>query len=112
MNNPVIVGLIFLASIILGYIKYASVAPSRKGWSWQLNFVEYWNDFINFLIAGLVGYFFILVRLPLLLKGEHLNISDFGLFIIFALGLFGHLCVMSNNITIGIEAIIKKVFEK
>ncbi len=112
MNNFVILSLVFLASIILGYIKFASIAPSRKGWSWQLNFVEFWNDIVNFLFAGLVGYYFIRVRWPLLLKGKLLDISDFGLFIIFAMGLFGHLCVISNNITKGIEAIIKKILEK
>ena len=105
-------GAILLVSLILGYIKYGSLAPSREDWSWQLNFVELWNDVANFLIAGLVGYYFTLVRWPSLSKGEPLNISDFGLFIIFAMGLFGHLCVVSNNITKGIEAILKKVLEK
>lgn len=112
MINPVIIGAIVIASLILGYIKYGSVAPSRKGWSWQLNFVEFWNDFINFLIAGMVGYYFILIRWPLLSKGGSLDLSDFGLFIIFAMGLFGHLCVVSNNITKGIEAIIKRILER
>lgn len=94
-------------SLTLGLIKFGSL--DSNGWKWQRKFAEIWNDFINFFIAGLVGYYFILVRWPLLLKGEVLEISDFALFIIFMLGLFGHLCVMSKNITDGIEAILKRV---
>lgn len=99
-------------SLILGLIKYGSIANSYKNSPWQLKFVEIWNDFVNFFLAGLVGYYFIIVRLPFLLKGEALSISDFILFIIFALGLFGHLCVMSKNITDGVEAILKRVLER
>lgn len=110
---------ILLLSIILGYIKYKSVysyydfdrdeKKPRKNAPWQLKFAEIWNDSINFFISGLVGYYFILIRLPLLLKGEALVFSDFVLFIIFMLGLFGHLCVMSKNITEGINAILKTI---
>lgn len=103
---------IFFVSLILGLIKYGSLADSYKNKSWKLKLIEIWNDFVNFLVAGLIGYYFILIRWPLLLKGEVLNISDFALFIIFMLGLFGHLCVMSKNITEGIEAIIKRVLER
>lgn len=106
--NAVVI--IFSASLILGLIKFYSLDSS--GWKWQLKFVEIWNDFFNFFVAGLVGYYFILVRWPLLSKGEILNTSDFILFTIFMLGLFGHLCVMSKNITDGIEAILKRVLEK
>lgn len=109
MNNLIITGIISLVSLILGLIKYGSIADAYKGKSWQLKFIEIWNDFMNFFIAGLVGYYFVLVRWPLLLKGDALSTGDFVLFIIFTLGLFGHLCVMSKNITEGIEAILKRV---
>jgi len=36
----------------------------------------------------------------------------FVLFIIFALGMFGHLCVISKNITDGVEEILKSVKKK
>jgi hypothetical protein len=108
MNNLIII-IIFLVSLFLGLIKYGSLADSYKGKSWKLKFVEMWNDFINFFITGLIGYYFILIRWPMLSKGEMLNVSDFALFVIFILGLFGHLCVISKNITEGVEAIIKRV---
>lgn len=122
MNSLIVVGILFLISLILGCIKYKSIysyydfdkdeKKPRKNAPWQLKFAEIWNDSVNFFIAGLVGYYFVLVRLPLLLKGEALGFSDFVLFIIFILGLFGHLCVMSLNITKGIEAIISRVLER
>jgi hypothetical protein len=112
MFNWAIVGVISVSAIILGLIKYGSLASSYKHSPWQLKFVEIWNDFINFFVAGLVAYFFIQIRLPILISGGALNGGDFGLFAIFMLGSFGHLCVMSKNITDGVEAIIKRVLDK
>ncbi len=99
-------------SLVLGAIKYGSLTNSYKGQSWQLKFIEIWNDFINFLIAGLIGYYFVLVKWPLLRNGEALNTGDFILFIIFALGMFGHLCVISKNITDGVEEILRRIKRK
>lgn len=110
MNNFIVIGILFLVSLTLGLIKFGSL--DSEGWNWQHKFAEIWNDFVNFFITGLLGYYFVLARLPQLLKGEALNTGDFVLFIIFTLGLFGHLCVMSKNITDGIEAILKRVLER
>lgn len=112
MINYIVIGLLFLLSIVLGIIKYGSLADQYRGKSWQLKFIEFWNDFANFFIAALVGYYFCLVRLPLLIRGEGLNVADFFLFIVFTLGVFGHLCVVSKNITDGVEAILKRVLER
>jgi len=112
MNDLLILILIILFSFILGLIKYSSLAEQYKGKIWQSKFNEIWNDFINFLIAGLIGYYFVLIKWPLLRKGEALNTGDFILFIIFALGMFGHLCVISKNITDGIEEILRGIKKK
>lgn len=116
MNSIIIkvnvIVILFFVSLILGFVKYGSLATSYENSTWQLKFIEIWNDTMNFFISGIVGYYFILIRWPLLSKGEILVSSDFILFIIFALGMFGHLCVMSKNITEGIETIIKRVLEK
>jgi hypothetical protein len=109
MNKIYIILGMFLVSFVLGFIKYKSLSENYKNQCWQLKFLEIWNDFINFFIAGLIGYYFILIRWPLLEKGETLNIGDFVLFIIFMFSVFGHLCVLSKNITEGVEVIIKKI---
>lgn len=101
---------IFTVSLILGIIKYGSL-DGTKSWSWQQKFAEIWNCTVNFLLSGLIGYYFILVRWSLLLKGAGLGSNDFILFIIFTLGIFGHLNIMSLNITQGISAILKRVLE-
>lgn len=112
MNNLLTLGFLFVASIILGTIKYGSVASAYKGKTWHIKFVEIWNDFANFAITGLVGYYFIVYRWPMVVSGEGLNTSDFLLFVIFTLGVFGHLCVVSKNVTEGVEAILKRVLER
>jgi len=122
VKNLIFIGLLLLISLILGIIKYKIIylnydferdeIKPYKNAPWQLRFAEIWNDSVNFLIAGLVGYFFIVVRLPIILQGESLVLSDFVLFIIFILGLFGHLCVMSLNITKGVEAILSRILER
>jgi len=108
---PFTIAILVIPSILLGYIKFSGIAPSRKGWSWQLNFVEFWNCFVNFLISSLIGYYFVIVKWPLLISGKSVNTGDTVLFILFTMGLFGHLNVLSLNITEGIKAIIDKYFK-
>ena len=110
MNNLLTICAIFLVSLALGLIKYGSLADQYKNKSWQLKFIEMWNDFVNFFVGGLIGYYIILIRWPLLIKTGVLNTGDIFLITILLISLFGHLCVLSNNITEGIKAIIDKFF--
>lgn len=100
-----------MASIILGLIKYKSISDQYEGKKWQSKFSEIWNDTLNYFISGLIGYYFIFIRLPFL-NGDSLSAIDVVLFIVFILGVFGHLCVISKNLTDGIEAIIKKILKQ
>ncbi|HBE89979.1 MAG: hypothetical protein A3E37_01970 [Candidatus Andersenbacteria bacterium RIFCSPHIGHO2_12_FULL_46_9] len=111
MKEIVVLGIIFLASLCLGIIKYQTVLKEGE-WKWQRKFAEGWNNFVNFFIAGLVGYYFMLVRWPLLAKGANIETSDFLLFAILTMGVFGHLNVLSYNITKGVEAILDRVLKK
>ena len=63
-------------------------------------------------MPGLIAYYFILIRWPLLQKGQSLNSVDIILSLIFIIGLFGHLSVMSYNITKGVEAILSRILER
>lgn len=125
MDAYIIIGVIVLGSFCLGCIKYKSIGdieiikqdgsrhvfkPSELSWQWK--FVEIWNATANFIFAGLIGYYFVLVRWPVLLAGGILNVSDLFLIAIFALAIFGHLCVLSLNVTKGVEAILKRVFDR
>jgi len=101
---------IFILSFIFGWVKFRTL--NTKNWIWEQCFAEIWNCSMNFLIAGFVGYFYFVLRLPQLLIGASFSISDFVLFAIFAMGLFGHLNVLSFNITEGIQAIFARIFNK
>jgi hypothetical protein len=89
------------------------VEGAHTGNKWA-KMIEFWNNFTNYFIAALIGYYFVVTLWPDLAKGQNINFSgvDFVLFIVFLLGLFGHLCVMSHNITEGINAIIERVFRR
>lgn len=111
--NLVTLLIIIIGSIILGCIKFGSLNLSEdKSRNWQLNFAEIWNCSVNFLIAGLVGYYFVLYRWPAITNGQNITLTDFLLLLIFGMGMFGHINVLSKNITNGVEAILKRVLER
>jgi len=101
-----------MLSFSLGYIKYKDTYNrSGKSWAWQQKFLELWNSFVNFAVPGLIGYYFVVVKWPLLLGGQDLNTADIILMFVLILGLFGHLSVMSYNITVGVETILRRVLD-
>jgi hypothetical protein len=122
MNNLYILGVLFILSLLLGYIKYNNILHNYnfeedrekplKNVPWQWKFIEIWNGFVNFFLGGLIGYYFISIRLSFILEGKTLDLSDFILIFIFASCLFGHFSILLLNITKGVEAIIKRVLEK
>lgn len=117
MNTILIFGTIFVVSLVLGFWSYsASILydvqkderKTYKNAPWQWKFFEIWNCFFNFFIGGLIGYYFVLVRLNPILKGENLNINDYVLFFIFVMCLFRWFPYLIMNFTQGINAIIQK----
>lgn len=105
--------IILVVSMGLGFIKFGTLKqPKSDNWNWQQKFAEFWNCSVNFLIAGLVAYYFVVVRWSYVVKGDNLIVTDFVLLLIFGMGMFGHLNVLSFNLTKGIEAILKRVLER
>lgn len=99
---------IVIISIFLGLNKFLSIKDQYKSKSFNLKFSEGWNNIMNFFISGLISFYFIIIRWPQLLDGSLLNYSDIILLVIFSMGMFGHLCVVSHNFTEGIGSIIDK----
>ncbi len=121
--NLIIISIIFVISVVFGFIKYYGNVSSRydykedkkeplKNAPWQWKFVEIWNGFVNFFLGGLIGYYFISIRWTYISQGEALNIGDFILIFIFASCLFGYFAILIKNITEGVSAILKRVLEK
>lgn len=121
--NLIVIFIIFLISVIFGFIKYYGNVSSRydynadekkplKNAPWQWKFVEVWNGFINFFLGGLIGYYFIFIRWAYISQGQPLNVGDFVLIFIFASCLFGHFSLLIKNITEGVSAILKRILEK
>jgi len=120
--NILIILITIEASLILAFIKYKATCYSydyeedetsikkNAPWPWQFN--EIWNPFINFLLGGLIGYYFISVRWIAISSGEILKTADFILIFIFVMCLTGWFPHLIKNITEGINAILKRVLEK
>ncbi len=121
MNTTVVIGIIFIVSLVLGSISYYAshcYNPEKderifyKHAPWQWKFFEVWNSVSNFFLAGLIGYFFILVRWDPISKGGLINITDLVLFFLFAMCLFRWFPYLIKNFTEGINVILKRVLEK
>ena len=110
MKICVIIFLLLPLSLGLGYVKFLSVAGAHGANKW-VKVIEFWNDFANYFITSLIGYYFAVALWPTLSAGRTLSLgaADFVLFLAFLLGIFGHLCVFSYNVTESISAIIKRV---
>lgn len=110
MKIAVIVFLLLPTSLLLGCVKLLSVAGAHGSNRW-VKVIEFWNDFANYFITALIGYYFVVTMWPDLSAGRSLDlgVADFILFLAFLLGLFGHLRVFSYNVTESIAAIIKRV---
>ncbi|MDH4330836.1 MAG: hypothetical protein OEV93_04760 [Candidatus Moranbacteria bacterium] len=108
-----------IISIVLGFIRYKVVfsrynfekdlLQSIENAPWQLKFEEVWNSSISFFIGGFIFYYFIEFRWIFLVKGGALELRDLFLFIVFIMAIFGHLPVLSANITKGVESILNRV---
>jgi len=119
--NILIILVIILASLILAFIKYKATCYSydynkdeislkkNSPWPWQFN--EIWNPFINFLLGGLIGYYFISIRWSAISNGEILKTADFVLIFISIMCLTGWFPHLLKNITEGVSAILKRVLE-
>jgi len=122
MSNLIIIGIIFIVSFVLGFIKYKNIYYGyndkedkqypRINSPWQWRFIEIWNCFINFLLGGLIGYYFISVRWNAISNGEILKTADFILIFILTMCLTGWFPHFLKNITEGINAIITRVLDK
>lgn len=108
---------LFLVLALLDYraTLYDDVLDKKikyKNAPWQWKFFEVWASFANFCIAGLIGYYFVYVRLEPISKGGSISTADFVLFFIFAMCLFRWFPYLLKNLTEGINSILKRVLEK
>ena len=120
--NILIILIIIAVSLILAFIKYKAICYSynydedkislKKNSPWPWEFNEIWNHFISFLLGGLIGCYFILVRWNAISSGEILKTADFILIFIFVMCLTGWFPHLIKNITEGVNAILKRVLER
>lgn len=120
MENLMIIGIIFLASIVFSFIAYRGhlfydfdndIKKEKKEAPISWRFFELWRFFVSFFLGGLVGYYFISVRWNPIFKGETLNAADFILIFIFALCITGLFSYILKNITDSINSIISRVLK-
>jgi len=123
MINLIIIGIIFLLSLIFSFIAYlghlfyipkntktdeGDKKIEQKNAPWQWKFFELWRFFVSFFLGGLIGYYFISVRWNPIFEGEALNAADFILIFIFILCITGLFPYLLKNITEEINATISR----
>lgn len=103
MNNITVWIVLGMASIILGIFSRIAVYNEKSKPWW---FFEWWRDCVSYFMAGVMGYFFVVVRWPIITKSGNLSANDFILCLIFLMGVLGWLPYFIKNITEGIGKIL------
>lgn len=109
MNNLTIWIIIGVSSAIFGIFNRIAVYNER-GKSWW--FFEWWRDCVSYFIAGIIGYFFVAVRWPIVAKSGNLAVGDYVLGIVFLMGILGWLPYFIKNVTEGISKILGIILDK
>lgn len=113
MENIYIWLIIILTSIFFGIVSYtAGNYNSTNQKNLCFKFLEVWRHCVNYLITGIIVYYFVSVRWSSVSGGANLLISDFILVFIFFIGIFGWLPYFIKYITEGIAIIFQKIFNK
>ncbi len=108
MNDIIFWLLICIASIVWGLLHYyAGYYIDIDKHNKAFKFLELWRNFINYFLTLTIVYYFISIRWLYINQGNF-SISDFILFIVFIVGVFGWLPYFVKNITEGITVIFKK----
>jgi hypothetical protein len=122
MNIFIIITIILL-SLILGVLDYygnikkkydyendSSKPLEKNPFLWT--FFQIWDKSMNFLVAGLIAYYFAYFRFPALKVSQNYSLFDFALISIFLFGIFRLLPFVLLNITKGIYAIIERFLNR
>jgi hypothetical protein len=109
MNNIGIWILLIIVSLVFGILTKIDIdSSSKRPIHW---FFETWRHFVGYLLASIIGYFFIDVRWPYIHQSGELTTNDFLLFIAFLFAVFGWWPYVVKNITEGIEKILAKIIK-
>jgi hypothetical protein len=113
MNN------ILIWTLIIGVGAGFGIAHHKAGYNSELStrnqyykFLEFWRVFANYLIAGVLVYYFAAVRWPQVQATADIKGSDFVLGALFLICIFGWLPYFIKNVTEGINVIFEKVLRK
>jgi len=115
MNSQTIWIIITVLSLILGVFRY--FYSSRKVDKNERNKFIFWsnellNHSISVFIGGVIVYYFISIRYPLIVDDGAISTMDLILLLIFLTSFIGWLPYTIGNITKSVEKIVSKVIEK
>jgi len=109
MDNIVVWIILGVVSSIIGiFSRIAAHNEKSKPW-W---FFEWWRDFASYFITGVIGYFLVAIRWPIIAKSGNLSVSDFILGLFFLIGVLGWLPYFIKNITEGVHIILSRILER
>lgn len=113
MNNIIIWAILFLVSIVWGWLHYkAGYNKNLSNENGYYKFLEFLRPFINYFVALIIAYYFVSIRWIYINQGNNLSAGDFILGAIFLIGVFGWLPYLTKYIVEGITIIFGKIFNK
>ena len=110
MNNLAYWIIIIILSVVLGVIKYFyAIEPERrKGVIFVFN--EIWNQTIGIFLGGVIIYYLISIRFPLIAEQRSIDAIDLILLFVVVMSLLGWTPYLIKNFTEGIYKLIKSKF--
>lgn len=109
MNNIYVWLILVVVSVIFSIYNRIAVF-NEKSIIWWL--FEVWRDFVSFFMTGVIGYFLVAIRWPIIEESGNLSVSDYILFMAFFIGVLGWWPYIIKNISEGIGDILGKILKK
>jgi hypothetical protein len=109
MNNLFVWVLLFLISIILGYLTYKEASPKNNNGR-IFAFMNIFRHTVGYFIGSIIGYYFVQVRYNGIIKGGNLTIGDLILGLIFIISITGWLPFYVKSTHDKIASLTTKIF--
>lgn len=110
MNNLFVWTLLFFASVILGSLTFIEVSRKKDEGKVYV-FMNIFRLTVGYIIASVIGYYFIQIRYNEIIQGGSLTVSDLILGLVFIISILGWLPFYVKSTHDKIASLAAKIFD-